>query len=132
MKMKLNLYRLSTIVGCVFLLSSLFMLTLALADEAPKFGDALVNTINALKVGAIGGILVAVGQLLKSDFIEGLLGAKVNSKALPWIHLAIGVLISVGASWGSKIWYISVIEGVIASLVSGGAFDLTKITQKTT
>lgn len=110
-------------------LSFMFAAQVALADAAPDFGKALLDTVSAIKVGSIGAILIAVGQLLKSDFISNLISAKINTKYLPWISTALGVIISVGQSLiagnGKPVW-VNILEGVIASVAAAGLFDHTK------
>lgn len=115
-----------------FILCFIFLSTfslLAFAEDVPKVGDAIIGLISAIKVGTIGAILLAAGQLLKSDFVSGLLG-KVNTKYLPWITTCVGIVIAVGTSLTQgKPWYVGALEGLLAGLISNGVFDHTKATQ---
>jgi len=103
------------------------MFSLTLAAYAADTGTAVVDLFNAIKVGTLSAILIAVGQLLKSDLIAGWLNAKVNSKFIPWITVVVGIVISVGHGLSEgKVWYMSALEGLIAALLSNGIFDQTK------
>lgn len=100
---------------------------LAYHAYAADTGQAVVDLFNAIKVGTVSAILIAVGQLLKSDLIAGWINAKVNSKFIPWITVVVGVIISVGHGLSEgKVWYMSAIEGIIAALLANGIFDQTK------
>jgi len=104
-----------------------FTILFGINAYAVDTGQAVVDLFSAIKVGTLSAILLAVGQLLKSDLISSIIGAKVNTKFLPWITIAIGALISVGHGLAEgKIWYMSLAEGLIAGLLSNGIFDQTK------
>lgn len=105
-----------TIVTCLFTIA-------AFAADAPTLDGAVLGLVSAVKVGTVGAILLAVGQLLKTQFIGNLIG-QINTKVMPYITLVIGIIISVGESLNAgKPWYIGVIEGAIAAFASNKVFD---------
>jgi hypothetical protein len=113
-----------------FVASFCFIHFTAAADAPPAFGASLLSLISAVKVGTVSAILLALGQVLKSDFVTGLLGGAVNSKVLPWITTITGVIISVGTSLAQgQPWYVGVVEGIMAGLASNGVFDHLKVAQ---
>lgn len=131
MKNVLNsMYKLSNLLCAVFILSAIFLTTLAFAEDAPKVGESILSLISAIKVGSIGAILLALGQLLKSDLVAPLLGnlLKNNTKIMPWILTGISVIISIGTSLvQGKPWYLGAVEGIMAALAANGVFDHAKV-----
>lgn len=107
---------------------ALFFCLSALADglatattTTPDLGSSIFGLIDAVKVGSVAPIIVAVVQLLKTDLFGGFL-LKINQKYLPLILAVLSVVgnVAVGVVQGKK-WLPSAIEGLF---ISGGAMAI--------
>lgn len=107
---------------------ALFFCFTALADgvatatsTTPDLGSSIFGLIDAVKVGSVAPIIVAVVQLLKTDLFGGLL-LKINQKYVPVVLTVLSVVgnVAVGVVQGKK-WLPSAIEGLF---ISGGAMAI--------
>jgi len=105
----------------------MFMFTLcSFAEDAPDLGSAIVDLISAVKLGALAPILLAVVQLLKTDFLGGFI-KKINTKYQPLIVIVIGITGNVAlAASGGKSWGSAIIEGLVLALTTMGLYDAIK------
>lgn len=131
--MKFNLKPLLAYVPMFLVLTFVLFLNNAFADtatstaiavdpNAPAFGPSLLALISAIKIGTISGILLALGKVLSSDFVSGIVGGALSHTAISWVNTIVAVLIACAATMVQPgvPWYVGVVEGIVSGLASSG------------
>ena len=102
----------------ILLISVFTMFTgMAYAQESiPDLGSSLAGLITAIKAGTIPAIIVAVVQMLRTEFVSKWIG-KINSGLAPLLVLVLGLVSGVLTSMATgQVWH----QGLLVGLFNGG------------